>query len=217
MSVLDAQTALRKRALYTGVLDGIQGPMFYQGMAQVAAGKPVPAGTGAALFTVLKRENMLTRFRACNFMSQIGHECQFQPVDEAMGYSAKRLTEVWPSRFPTIESAKPYEYQPAKLAEKVYGGRMGNKPGEAYANRGAGWLQHTGHDGLALIGYLGRRDELLTIPGAADGAVKYWIKKEINEVADLNDVRKVTLRVNGGTVGLEDRTLRLNRLLAIWQ
>ncbi|MCY1745057.1 hypothetical protein [Ensifer sp. SL37] len=49
-----------------------------------------------------------------------------QPVTENLYYSAERLTQVWPSRFPTIASAKPFARNPRKLANKVYGGRMGN-------------------------------------------------------------------------------------------
>jgi putative chitinase len=67
------------------------------------------------------------------------------PISENLNYSAKRMTEVWPSRFPTIASAKPYENNPQKLGTFVYGGRLGNnKTGDGYTYRGRGYSQITG-------------------------------------------------------------------------
>lgn len=76
-----------------------------------------------------------------------------QPVTENLSYSAERLTEVWPARFPTIASAKPYARNPRKLANKVYGGRMGNAaPDDGWLYRGRGLSQITGKANYAKFG-----------------------------------------------------------------
>jgi putative chitinase len=78
---------------------------------------------------------------------------RFAPVEENLNYSAKRLTQVWPSRFPSIAAATPYANNPQKLANKVYGGRMGNvAPDDGWRYRGRGFVQITGRDNYAKYG-----------------------------------------------------------------
>lgn len=85
---------------------------------------------------------------------------QMQPVSENLNYSAKRLTEVWPSRFPTIAAAAPYANNPRKLANKVYGGRLGNAdPGDGWLYRGRGLAQITGKANYAKFGLAGAPDK----------------------------------------------------------
>lgn len=70
---------------------------------------------------------------------------KLQPISENLNYSAKRITEVWPSRFKTIAAAQPYANNPEKLANNVYGGRLGNnKTGDGWKYRGRGFPQTTG-------------------------------------------------------------------------
>ena len=73
-------------------------------------------------------------------------EAKLTPQRENMSYSAARIREVWPSRFPTVAAAKPYERQPVKLANKVYNGRLGNREGsnDGWDFRGGGLDQLTG-------------------------------------------------------------------------
>lgn len=82
---------------------------------------------------------MVTPARICHFLAQCFVESRgFTDVEEDLSYSAKRLVQVWPKRFPTIESAAPYAHNPEALANKVYGGRMGNTdPGDGWKFRGA--------------------------------------------------------------------------------
>jgi putative chitinase len=78
---------------------------------------------------------------------------KFAPVEENLNYSAKRLTQVWPSRFPTLAAATPYANNPQKLANKVYGGRMGNVgPDDGWRYRGRGFVQVTGKDNYSKYG-----------------------------------------------------------------
>ncbi|KSV77532.1 hypothetical protein [Sinorhizobium sp. Sb3] len=87
-------------------------------------------------------------------------------VKEAAGelfshYSAERLTQVWPSRFPAIASARPFARDPRKLANRVYGGRMGNAaPDDGWRYRGRGLPQITGKENYAKFGIADARRRL---------------------------------------------------------
>lgn len=146
-----------------------------------------------------------------NFLGQVLHEsCMLERLEENLNYSAERLTKVWPGRFPTIGSAAQYARNPQALANKVYGGRLGNvAPGDGWAYRGRGLIQVTGRDNYALIQRLtGLRvlvlPDLLTHPMSALQASIAWWEKRVPD-STLGDVERVTLAVNGGTNGLADR------------
>ncbi len=90
-----------------------------------------------------------------------------QPVTENLNYSADRLTQVWPKRFPDLASAKPYARNPRKLANKVYGGRMGNKAADdGWRYRGRGLPQITGHDNYAMFGIADAPEKAAEMPTA---------------------------------------------------
>ncbi|MDX1222684.1 hypothetical protein GOL85_13225 [Sinorhizobium medicae] len=89
---------------------------------------------------------------------------RFQPIEEYMFYTAKRLTQVWPKRFPSIASAQPYANNPKGLANKVYGGRMGNALNEGWTYRGRGLIQITGKDNYAKFGIATVPDKALQMP-----------------------------------------------------
>lgn len=81
------------------------------------------------------------------------HEAKFKPVRENMKYTAPRIREVWPSRFKNVEAARPYANNPQLLANKVYGGRLGNnKDNDGWLYRGGGWPQLTGKANYAKFG-----------------------------------------------------------------
>jgi putative chitinase len=152
----------------------------------------------------------------------MGHESGgLTIVQENLNYSASRLMAVWPSRFPTLASAQPYAGNPQKLANKVYGGRMGNTgPNDGWTYRGRGFIQITGKDGYASVGALAGLDlvghpELAADPakaGAVVAAFSSW--KKLNVPADAGDFVAHTRKINGGTIGLDDRKVWLNKVLA---
>lgn len=146
-----------------------------------------------------------------DFLGQILHESAgLERLSENLDYSARRLCEVWPGRFPTLDAAKPYAHNPEALANRVYGGRMGNnQPGDGWIFRGRGPIQLTGRDNYAFVGDLMGQDlvslpELMEQPRYALEATIHWWEDRIPD-SMLGDPERVTKRVNGGLIGLADR------------
>jgi putative chitinase len=156
---------------------------------------------------------LTTKDRVCHWVGQLAEESLgFSRLEESLTYTtAKRLCAVWPKRFPTAASATPFLRNPKALAEKVYGGRMGNRPGtaDAWDFRGGGLIMLTGRDNYEEQGLAGKAAELRKMPGALYAACAFWKANGLNQLADrgMSDaaILAVTKRVNGGTVGLEGR------------
>jgi len=159
-----------------------------------------------------------TPLRLAHFLSQAGHESGgFRLTKENLNYSAKGLNGIFKKYFPTLESALPYERKPEKIANKVYGGRMGNGPessGEGAKFCGRGYIQLTGKDNYTAFGKSINEDicsnpELVGTKHALTSAAWFWSKNGLNKLADGGStdavVTSITKRVNGGTIGLEDR------------
>ena len=159
-----------------------------------------------------------TPLRLAHFLAQCGHESAgFKAVQENLNYSAKGLTGIFKKYFPTEAAAKLYERNPAKIAAKVYGGRMGNGPestGEGYKFRGRGYIQLTGKDNYKAFGAAIGEDMTVTPDKVAShypllSAAWFFSKNGLHKIADegASDlvVTKITKRVNGGTIGLPDR------------
>lgn len=181
-----------------------------------------PEAWVAALVPAFEKYDIDSRERIAAFLSQTGHESgQFNVLEENLSYSAARLVQVWPKRFQTTAFAKSYERNPEKLANYVYANRIGNGPessGDGYRFRGRGLIQLTGRSNYATaskaIGIdLLKNPEKLTEPAvAAMSAAWFWASRGLNELADdrtddndLEDFTTITKRINGGTVGLQER------------
>lgn len=161
----------------------------------------------------------LERFPVDNvamLLAQCGHEsADMTRLEESLWYSAERLVQVWPSRFPTVESAQPYAGNPEALANNVYAGRMGNdKPGDGWRYRGRGCIQLTGRynykrfaAALGELHPLTTPDALLEPEYAALAACWYYHEN----VPAGASVEQATRAINGGTHGLEDRQARYER------
>lgn len=157
------------------------------------------------------------------FLAQLGHESNgLTHREENLNYSATRLMEIWPSRFPTLAIAQKYDRDPEKLANFVYGGRMGNvDPGDGYKYRGRGYIQLTGRETYREIGKVAGLDlegspELAAKPeNAIRIACAFWTWKKINPSCDVGDFTAVTKRINGGTNGLTDRLEWLSKVQAV--
>jgi putative chitinase len=147
------------------------------------------------------------------FLGQILHEsAMLEHAEENLRYSAKRLTEVWPSRFKTLAQAQAYANNPPALANRVYGMRadLGNdQPGDGYKYRGRTFLQITGkanyrQTGQALKVDLVNNPDLLAQPEFALRAAIAWWERNIPDSL-IGNVDAISRRVNGGTVGIAQR------------
>jgi putative chitinase len=168
--------------------------------------------------TFEKYEINTPKRQAC-FIGQCMHESGgFKILQENLNYSALALMRTWPSRFPDLDTADKYAHNPELIASKVYAGRMGNTtPEEAGKYIGRGLIQLTGKEnyencGLGLgVDLLGHPDWLATPQYAALSAGWYWHKKNLNALVD--DIETMTKRINGGTIGLDDRKAKINMAL----
>jgi putative chitinase len=157
--------------------------------------------------------------RQSAFLGQCAHESgNFKTLQENLNYSAEGLMKTWPSRFPTKEVADQYARQPAKIAGKVYNGRLGNTSEEEAAKYlGRGLIQLTGKEnyercGLAIGADLLSNPDLLLDPRYATmSAGWFWNKKGLNELADQQEHGQITKRINGGTLGLDDRIAKTTK------
>jgi putative chitinase len=191
-----------------------------------------PERWAAALAPALARFEINTDARLCSFLAQTGHESgQFNRLVENLNYkTALRLTKVWPKRFPTEAAASPYVGNEAKLANIVYANRLGNgneASGDGYRYRGRGLIQITGRSNYAAAGaalgldLIGAPDLLLEKENAALSAAWFWNSRGLNALADdktddndLEDFTEITKRINGGTVGLQERLALFNKIQA---
>lgn len=165
------------------------------------------------------RYEINTPARQAAFLGQCAHEsANFTRLEENLNYSAEGLMRTWPARFPTLEVAQPYHRNPEKIANKVYGGRLGNGPegsGEGWLYRGRGVIQLTGKDNYTLASdalmqdFIHSPDLVLAPRWAALTAGWYWNKRQLNKEADAKDFVAMTKKINGGTLGLDERVAHI--------
>jgi len=177
----------------------------------------IPDSVIAMLPDTIAKFELNTPLRLAHFLAQAGHESGgFKAVNENLNYGAKGLLGIFPKYF-NAETAALYERKPEKIANIVYGNRMGNgdkTTGDGYKFRGRGYIQLTGKDNYKAFDAV-VPENLLETPDLV--ATKYpllsaaWFfhKNGLHKIADggATDavVTSVTKRVNGGTIGLPDR------------
>lgn len=156
--------------------------------------------------------------RMAAFIAQCAHEsASFTALVENLNYRWQTLRKLFPKYFPTDELAQDYAGRPNKqeaIANRIYASRMGNgdeASGDGYRYRGRGLIQLTGKSNYTWFAasleitpeeateYLG------TFEGAAQSACWFWETNKLNQWADAEDILTLTKRINGGTIGLEDR------------
>lgn len=175
------------------------------------------------LNTTFAKYDINTPIRQAAFIGQCAHESgNFKTLEENLHYSANALMRVWPSRFPDIDTAEKYANNPEKIANKVYGGRMGNtEEGDGWKYHGRGLIQLTGKENYGNCGsnisvdLLGNPDLLTTPEYAALSAGWFWNKKGLNSLADAKDYETMTKRINGGLIGLDDRKAKIAKALSV--
>lgn len=128
------------------------------------------------LSEAMARHGILSAEQRAAFLGQVFTETgALGRLTENLNYSARRLTEVWPNRFPTIEAARPYANNPEALAERVYGGRLGNtEPGDGFRYLGRGFLQVTGRDNYRERGFEDNPQALADPAQGAFASAGWW-------------------------------------------
>ena len=177
----------------------------------------IPDSVISQIDSVKEKFEINTALRLAHFLAQCSHESGgFKLTQENLNYSAKGLLGTFPKYF-DVATAVLYERKPEKIANVVYANRMGNgdkTSGDGYKFRGRGYIQLTGHDNYAAFGKAIGEDilaspELVATKYALASAAWFWNKNKINAIADggatSEVVAKVTRKVNGGVIGLDDR------------
>jgi len=178
----------------------------------------IPDSVIAMLPDTIAKFELNTPLRLAHFLAQAGHESGgFKAVNENLNYGAKGLRGIFGKYFPTDAKAALYERKPEKIANLVYGGRMGNgveATGEGYKFRGRGYIQLTGKDNYTafdkvVVENILEQPELVATKYPVLSAAWFFHKNGLHKIADggATDtvVTSVTKRVNGGTIGLADR------------
>ena len=178
----------------------------------------IPDAVISQLPDTIAKFELNTPLRLAHFLAQAGHECGgFKAVNENLNYGAKGLLTIFKKYFPTEAKAKEYERKPEKIANLVYGARMGNgaeATGEGYKFRGRGYIQLTGKDNYrafdaVVAENILEQPDLVATKYPLLSAAWFFHKNGLHKIADggATDavVTSVTKRVNGGTIGLPDR------------
>ena len=171
-----------------------------------------------ALSQLLPDYEINTAERIAAFIAQCSHESAgFTALKENLNYKAATLRKIFPKYFPDDATAAHYASLPDKqqaIANKVYASRMGNGPeesGDGYRFCGRGLIQLTGRDNYSWfaaslsISVEEASEYLQTFEGAAQSACWFWETNSLNRWADAGDILTLTKKINGGTIGLEDR------------
>jgi putative chitinase len=167
----------------------------------------------------------LTPVRAAHFFAQTAHETgDFKAYQENLNYSAKGLTGTFHKYFLNEAAALPYERKPEKIANKVYAGRMGNgaeASGDGWKFRGRGALQLTGKENYKAFSDYLKKPEIMENPDLVattysfESAMFFFEKNHLWSICDqgVNDasILSLTKKINGGTIGLDDRSAKTKK------
>ena len=195
-------------------------------LSSVIGNNPDLDGWYEALSSVLPEYEIDSPQRVSAFIAQCTHESGgFKRLKENLNYKAESLVRVFPKYFPSLDLAKQYAHDQEKIANRVYGGRMGNgdeSSGDGFRYCGRGLIQLTGRNNYTKFAEsIGMTVEevpslLETFEGAVKSACWFWKTNNLNQYADAGDILTMTKRINGGTIGLEDRIKHYNHALEVF-
>ena len=197
-------------------------------LAQLIPGNPYLDNWLEALNEILPEYEINTPQRVAAFVAQCAHESGgFRALKENLNYKAATLRKIFPKYFPNDAIANEYANKPNKqaaIANRVYANRMGNGPeesGDGFRYCGRGLIQLTGKDNYTWfaasleIPVEEAAEYLQTFEGAVQSACWFWETNNLNQWADKGDIVTLTKRINGGTIGLEDRIKHYNHALHV--
>jgi putative chitinase len=195
-------------------------------LAQIIPGNPYVDNWYHALSEILPEYEIDTPPRAAAFLAQCAHESGgFKFLKENLNYKAASLRKVFPKYFPTDALAAAYANKGEMIANRVYGGRMGNGPeesGDGFRYCGRGLIQLTGKDNYSWFAASLEMsvedvpEYLQTFEGAVQSACWFWESNNLNVQADAGDIKTMTKKINGGFIGLEDRIKHYEHALHIF-
>jgi putative chitinase len=195
-------------------------------LQSIIGNNPNLDGWYEALSNVLPEYEINTPQRVAAFIAQCTHESGgFKRLKENLNYKWESLRKVFPKYFPTDELAQEYAHKQEQIANRVYGGRMGNgdeSSGDGFRYCGRGLIQLTGKNNYTKFAEsIGMAvDEVPALLETFEGAVKsacwFWKTNNLNQFADSGDILTMTKRINGGTIGLEDRIKHYNHALEVF-
>lgn len=181
-----------------------------------------------ALVAILPEYEIETPHRVAAFLAQCAHESgNFRFIKENLNYRWQSLRKVFPKYFPNDEIAQRYAAMPNRqeaIANRIYANRMGNGPeesGDGFRYCGRGLIQLTGKNNytnyaMSLeIDVEEASEHLKTFEGCVQSAAWFWDENKLNQFADKKDIITLSKRINGGTIGLEDRIKHYNHALHV--
>ena len=178
----------------------------------------------AALNSILPKYEIITIQRIAAFLAQTAHESgKYTILEENLNYSDKGLLKTFPKYF-NESNVMDYARKPEAIANRVYANRMGNgdeASGDGWLYCGRGLIQLTGKNNYTAFAKSIEfpveelADYLTTFEGAVTSACWFWHKNNLNELADLGDLLMMTKKINGGTIGLQDRVKHYNHAIEV--
>ena len=191
-------------------------------LAHILKNNPYVEQWCAALNKILPEYDINSPARIAAFIGQTYVESGgYTALRENLNYQAASLMRVWPSRFPTMEIANQYAHNQEMIANRAYSDRMGNGPessGDGWKYCGRGLIQLTGHDNYQSFADSVEMDiadvpaYLETFEGAIQSACWFWESNNLNQFADSWDIKTMSIRINGGTNGLDERIHHCNEI-----
>lgn len=195
--------------------DGFDFDFTQEKLGQILQGNPHLDHWYEALCKILPDYDINSVPRVAAFLAQTAHESGgYRALKENLNYRAVTLRKVFPKYFPSDDIANAYAQKPEMIANRVYGGRMGNgdeHSGDGFRYCGRGLIQLTGKENYTRFAQsietpVEELPEFLsTFEGAIQSACWFWETTNLNQYADSGDILTMTKRINGGTIGLEDR------------
>jgi putative chitinase len=180
-----------------------------------------------ALCEILPDYDINTPQRIAAFLAQCAHESGgFTAIKENLNYRPETLMKVWPRYFPSMDVANQYAHNQERIANRAYANRMGNGPeesGDGYRYCGRGLIQLTGKDNYTRYAQSTEQsveeaaEHLTTFEGCVQSAAWFWEANNLNDLADSGDILTMTKRINGGTLGLEDRQNHYQHAIQVLQ
>ena len=195
-------------------------------LQSIIGNNPNLDGWHEALSNVLPKYEIDTAERVAGFIAQCAHESGgFKRLKENLNYKWESLRKVFPKYFPTDDLAQEYAHKQDRIANRVYGGRMGNgdeSSGDGFRYCGRGLIQLTGRNNYTKFAEsIGMEVEMVpalleSFEGAVESACWFWKTNNLNQYADTGDILTMTKRINGGTIGLEDRIKHYKHALEVF-